>query len=256
MDKKNYLTNVEQMLWGFIRDKKLVDNELVQQVFPDFSENKRNKLLNSLSAKGYLQRARRDIYYNPQRLNDFYTLALRIKEGYIGFGSALRHYNLLEYEDFAMLVATKNFRKKIELKGTQYTIQFVPLHHLFVGFEKKNDIYVSTIEKTFFDCFLKPRFVGFTNLTKALYDAKIDWHEFIRYFTLTKNNALCQRTGYILELMKKTTKLEIPSFVFAFLLRRVKHPVKLLPIRGRSMFNKRWKVQDNLGEKNILSWWL
>jgi len=256
MHKKNYLTNVEQMLWELIRGKELVDNELVQQVFPDFSENKRNKLLNSLSAKGYLQRARRDIYYNPERLNDFYALALRIKNGYIGFGSALRRYNLLEYEDFTIFVATKSYRKKIELKGTKYAIQFVPLSQLFVGFEDRDDICVSTIEKTFFDCFLKPRFVGFTNLTKALYDAKLDWHEFVRYFKLTKNNALCQRTGYILELMKTHTKKKIPSFVFAFLQSHARYPVKLLPMRGHSIFNKRWKVQDNLGEKNILSWWL
>lgn len=256
MHKKNYLTKAEQMLWEFIGDKELVDNELVRQVFPDFSENKRNKLLNSLYAKGYLRRAKRDLYYNHKRLGDFYSLALRIKNGYIGFGSALKHYGLLEYEDFTILVATKSFQKKIELKGTEYTIQFVPLRRLFVGFEKRDGVYVSTIEKTFFDCFLRPRLVGFTNLTKALHDAEIDWHGFVGYFKLIKNNALRQRTGYILELVKKNTKKKIPSFVFAFLLRNVRYPVKLLPMRGQSTFNRRWKVQDNVGEKNILSWWL
>ncbi len=72
---------------------------------------------------------------------------------------------------------------------------------------------------------------------------------------MTKNNSLCQRTGYVLELLKKNTKLNVPSFVFDFLMKNIKGPVKLLPSKGKSKFNKKWKIEDNLGEKNILSWW-
>ena len=150
---------------------------------------------------------------------------------------------------------TKNFRKNISIEGTKYEIQFIPLKGLFTGFGKKDDLYISSIEKTFFDCFLKPRFVGFANITKALYEAKIDWNKFIGFFRLTKNSSLCQRTGYILELMKKNAKFKIPPFVFEFLLKKVKNPVKLMPIKDKSAFNKKWKIQDNLGKENILSWW-
>ncbi len=262
MDKKNYinrrehyLTREEQKIWRYIKDKEIVDNELVKQIFPDVSKNKRNKILHSLYKKGYLRRARKDLYYNPEELESFYKLALDIREGYIGLSSALRYYNLIEYEDFTIFVMTGYFQKKIDLKGTQYTIEFIPLKNLFTGFERKEDIYISSIEKTLFDCFLKPRFIGFTNITKALYDAKLDWNKFIRFFKLIKNASLCQRTGYILELMKKKTKLKIPPFVFKFLLKKVKNPVKLAPIIAKSKFNKKWKIQDNIGEENILSWW-
>ena len=61
--------------------------------------------------------------------------------------------------------------KEINQKESERIIELV--------FEKKEGIYISSIEKTLFDCFLKPRFIGFTNITKALYDTKIEWDKFI-----------------------------------------------------------------------------
>lgn len=255
MDKKNYISKEEQRVWEYIKDKEMVDNELVTRIFPDMHANKRNKILHKLYKKGYLKRARKDLYYNAEKLKSFYKLALTIRTGYIGLSSALRYYNLIEYEDFTIFVITKDFQKKMPLKGTSYDIQFIPLKNLFSGFEKKDDVYISSIEKTIFDCFLKPRFIGFTNITKAVYDAKIDWKKFVGFFKVTENNSLYQRTGYILELMKRKTKLKVPSSVLEFLQTRVKNPVKLMPVKGKSRFNRKWKIQDNLGEKNILSWW-
>ncbi len=255
MDKKNYLSRQEHKIWQYIQDKEIVDTELISQIFPEWPQNKKNKILHNLYAKGYLKRARKDLYYNYLELKTFYKLALLMKEGYIGLSSALRYYNLMEYEDFTILVMTKNFQKKISLEGTRYDIQFIPLKNIFTGFKKDGDIYISTIEKTIFDCFLKSKYVGFATITKAVYDAKIDWNKFIEFFTLVDNSSLCQRTGYVLELLKENTKFKIPSFVFEFLLKNVENPVKLTSIERASVFNKKWKVQDNLGKENILSWW-
>ena len=251
---KNYISREEYKIWQYIKDKEIVDSELIEQIFPEIHKDKKNKILHSLYKKGYLNRARKDLYYNPTELKNFYKLALRIRDGYIGLSSALRHYNLIEYEDFTIFIITKKFQRNIALEGTKYEIKFIPLRELFTGFEKTDGIYFSSIEKTFFDCFLKPRFLGFSNLTKALYNAKIDWHKFINFFKLIDNSSLCQRTGYILELMEKSAKIKIPSFVFEFLSKKIKNPVKLMPISGKSAFNSKWKMQDNLGEKNILSW--
>ena len=253
MVKKNYLTRGEQEIWEYIQNKGIIDNELVKDIFPEMPQNKRNKLLHSLCKKGYIKRTRKDTYITGN-LNSFHELALKIRPGYIGLSSALRDYNLLDYEDFTIFVMTKDFQKKMRLKGTKYSLEFVPLGSLFTGYEKNENIIISSIEKTLFDCFLKPQLVGFTNITKALYDAKIDWEKFISFFKMTKNNSLCQRTGYMLEMMKKT-KLKVPSFVFEFLQSKVKNPVKLVPSRAKSTFNKKWKIQDSLGEKHILSWW-
>lgn len=254
MIEKNYLTPEEQNIWRYIKGKGTVDNELIKCVFPEMPQNKRNRLLHNLYKKGYLRKARKDLYYTRE-LNDFHELALRMHEGYIGLSSALRYHNLIEYEDFTIFVMTENFRKNIDLKGTQYNIRFIPLKHLFRGFEKKDGIYISSVEKTLFDCFLKPRFIGLGNLTKAVYDSKIEWGAFIGFFKQADNNALYQRTGYILELMKKTIKFDVPESVLDFLLKKAKTPVKLAPVKGKSLFDRKWKVEDNIGGKNILSWW-
>ncbi len=255
MIEKNYLTREEQNVWEYLKDKEIIDNELFKQIFPEIKENKRNKLLHNLYKKGYLNKARKDLYYNPKKLKDFHKLALEYKEGYIALSSALRHYNLIDYEDFTIFIATKNFQKKVSLKGTEYSLCFIPLHDLYTGFIKTGDIYISTIEKTIFDCLLKPNLIGFQNITKAIYDAKIDWNKFIKFFKMTKNNALNQRTGYILELLKNKTKLKIPEFVIYYLTKSVKSPVKLTQLKSKSIYNNKWKIQDNLGKENILSWW-
>lgn len=255
MVKKNYLSRAEQEIWGLIGEKEIIDSALIREIFPEWNARKTNKLLYGLSKKKYLERAKRDLYYNPQKLRSFYTLALKIKSGYIGLSSALKHCGLLDYEDFTISVMTNKFRKKMELKGTQYSIEFIPLKEMFFGFERKDGLYFSSIEKTFFDCFLKPSHVGFYNITKALYTAKLDWQKFVDMYKKAKNNSLCQRTGYILELMRQKTRLRVPGFVFDFLLKSVKTPVRLASSRGKSIFNKRWKIQDNIGTKNILGWY-
>ncbi len=251
----NYLTKEEQKAWEYLKDKEIIDNELFNQIFPEIKENKRNKLLHNLYKKGYLNKARKDLYYNPKTLKGFHKLALRYKEGYIALTSALRHYNLTDYEDFTIFIATKSFQKKISLKGTEYSINFIPLHDLYIGFTKTKDIYISTIEKTIFDCLLKPNLIGLQNITKAIYDAKIDWKKLLEFFKLTNNNALKQRTGYILELLKTETKLKIPEFVFNYLADNIKDRVKLTPLKSKSIYDNKWKIQDNLGKENILSWW-
>lgn len=255
MVEKNYLTKEEQKVWKYLKDKEIIDNELFRQIFPEIKENKRNKLLHNLYKKGYLNKARKDLYYNPKELKDFHKLALEYKEGYLALTSALRYYNLIDYEDFTIFIATKSFQKKISLKGTGYNIQFIPLHNLYKGFIKTKDTYISTIEKTIFDCLLKPNLIGFQNITKAIYDAKIDWEKLLEFFKLTNNNALRQRTGYILGLLKTETKLKIPEFVFNYLAYNIKGPVKLTPFKSKSIYNNKWKIQDNLGKENILSWW-
>jgi len=255
MSKKNYLSQEEYKIWEYIKNKEIVDSELIQQIFPEITINKKNKLLHNMYKKGYLKRARNGLYYNPLELKTFYKVALRMHEGYVGLNSALRYYNLIEYEDFTICIMTKNHQKKIALEGTKYEIQFIPLKNLFKGFKKEDEVYISTVEKTIFDCFLKPKYTGFTSITKAVYDTKIDWKKFMDFFNETNNTSLCQRTGYILELMKKNTKFKIPLFVFEFLSKNIKNPVKLIPGNGKSTFNKKWKVQDNIGKENILAWW-
>lgn len=252
MHEKNYLTREEQRIWEHIEDKEIIDNELISLVFPELSRNKRNKLLHNLCRKRYLHRAARDIYYNPEKTDDFYKLALRIHQGYIGLTSALKLHNLLEYEDFTIFVITKHTYKTIKLKN--YLIKYLPLEDLFRGFIEKNNLIISTVEKTLFDCLLRIRYLNYNILTKAFYDAKsINWREFLGFFK-SAPKSLSQKAGYILEMMKKETDFSLPGYVLETLNRNITSPLKL-GYKKSSAYNAKWKLEVSLEKEQMLSWW-
>ena len=90
MTIKNYLTKEEQKVWEYLKEKEIVDNELVNQIFPEINRNKRNKILHNIYKKGYIRRARKNLYYNPGLLDSFYTLASEFKKGYYWFKLCLK----------------------------------------------------------------------------------------------------------------------------------------------------------------------
>ncbi|HHI01514.1 MAG TPA: hypothetical protein ENL40_08700, partial [Thermococcus litoralis] len=68
------------------------------------------------------------------------------------------------------------------------------------------------------------------------------------------SNSLCQRTGYILELVKDLG-VDVPGGVIEYFKGRVKTWTKLvptLPSKGKGI--KEWKLIDNLGTERILGW--
>jgi len=250
MHKNNYLSRTEQEIWGYISSKDIIDNELLKLIFPDLSQNNRNKILHSLFKKGYLKRASRDVYYNLNNLDDYYKLALKIYPGYIGLTSALKYYNLIEYEDFTIFIITEKKYKTISLEN--YTLKYLPLKELCTGF---TGIRISTVEKTLFDCFLKIKYLNYSILTKAIYEAKdINWDEFLKYFEKAPKS-LSQKAGYILNLMKKETNYKVSNHIIKQLKSKVKCPVKLENNSKPSIYSREWKVQDNIGKKIILAWW-
>jgi len=182
-----------------------------------------------------------------------YRIALALFKGYIGFSSALRIYNLLDYEPFTIFIVTET--KSMKRSIGEYTFKSVAMGKRATGITYYKGIYISTTAKTFFDCFYKPQYSGgYSTITKALYDAKLDWNEFIVYFKLA-SSSLCQRTGYILELLKNETD-KIPEDILDYFRKRVKNNTKLIPSgKSRGQYIKEWMVLDNLGKENILSWW-
>jgi predicted transcriptional regulator of viral defense system len=222
-----YLSKKEQEVWEYISDKEILDNETLKMIFPELSRDYRNKILHILHKKGYLKRATRDVYYH--NLTNYHKLALRIYPGYIGLTSALKLYGLTEYEDFTIFIITKNKYKTINLKN--YTLKYIPLKY-YSGYIKKEDLIISSLEKTFFDCFLRIKYLNYSILTKALYDAKnIDWKEFLKFLEhapITLN----RKAGGILLMLKNETDFNVPQYVIK----------RLNPFKYNN-------------KKKILSWW-
>ncbi|WP_232462032.1 type IV toxin-antitoxin system AbiEi family antitoxin domain-containing protein [Thermococcus siculi] len=243
-----------------IRGVDIVSADEIRELFPALSQEMVRKVLSSLSKKGYLTRLKRGIYLvneapgNPSIKNP-YRIALALFPGYIAFSSALKLYDLLDYEPFTVFVATP--RKSGGRTVGEYTIKAVALGEKATGMTLKDGVYTSTPAKTFFDCFYKPRYCGgYSEITKALYEAeKLDWDEFLGYFKRFASDSLCQRTGYVLELAKNELEIDVPKEVLDYLKGRVGGWTKLVPtLPSRGVGIKEWRLIDNLGKEKILGW--
>ncbi len=258
MNKNIYMSKREQIIFNMISSVDIAYTDEIRDFFPDLKPHQINKICHSLSSKGYLHRLKKGVYLIQKKPSDLplikdpYKIALALFKGYIAFSSALRVYNLLDYAPFTIFVVTVN--KSREKRVGEYTFKAVAMGKRAVGLTYYNGIYISTISKTFFDCFYKPQYCGgYSVITKAINDVELDWDEFIMYFGFA-SDSLCQRTGYVLELMEGETGNKIPAL--DHLRKRVKNNTKLVPSgKAGGKYIKEWKVLDNLGKENILSWW-
>jgi len=260
MEKNYYITKTEQDIMRAIRGADIVSVDELRKLFPNLTAEMLWKALSSLSKKGYLTRLKKGLYLVNEEpgspsIKSPYRIALALFPGYIAFSSALRLYGLLEYEPFTIFVATP--RKSGERAVGEYTIKAVALGEKATGMTLKDGVYTSTLAKTFFDCFYKPPHCGgYSEITKALYEVeKLDWDEFLSYFERFASDSLCQRTGYVMELLRDELGVDVPGRVLDYLRGRVKSWTKLVPTFpscGRG--SKEWKVIDNLGKEKILGW--
>ncbi len=259
MQKNIYLTRQEQMIFNILSHADIIYIDEIRDFFPDLKSYQINNIYHNLSLKGYLHRLKKGVYMVQKKPSDLSiiknpnNIGLALFKGYIGFASALRVYDLLDYEPFTIFVITKN--RSIERIIGEYTFKSVAMGNKAIGMTYYKGIYISTIPKTFFDCFYKPYYGGgYSTILKALYDTDMDWDELISYFKFA-SCSLCQRTGYVLELLSSITD-KIPNYVLPYFKKRIKNNTKLLPsgeVTGK--YIKEWMVLDNLGEEKIMSWW-
>jgi len=262
MKKNYYLTGSEQNVYNSIKHAEVIASDDIRGFFPELGIGMLYKVLSSLEKKGYLYRLKRNLYLVQKKtgknpvIENPYRIALALYKGYIGFSSALRQYDLIEYEPFTIFVVTP--KKSASVYIGNYTIQAVAMGNKTMGLTLHRGIYVSNIEKTFFDCFYKPQYGGgYETITKALYEKKfLKWDSFLEYFKMFASPSLCQRTGYVLDMMSKETSFRIPNTVIVFFKKRILGKTKLIPTTpSRGKFSAEWKVLDNLGVERMLGWY-
>ena len=260
MLKNNYLSKEEQSLYSILNKTDIIDHMQIKEIFPTYSSQKINKICHHLITKGYLYPVKRGIYIvnttpseKPVITNPF-KIASYLNKGYIGFSSALRLYDLISYEPFTIFIVTQD--KSNELSLGNYLFKTVSIGRKATGATFYKNLYVSTIEKTIFDCFYKPQYAGgYKEFVNTLTNIKsINWDKTIYYFNQFASDSLFQRTGYILELLQREHYLTIPNKVINTCKKHIKNNTKLIPKGSSSgIYMKDWKLMDNLGEKTILS---
>jgi len=86
----------------------------------------------------------------------------------------------------------------------------------------------------------------------GLYSTKINWKIFLNYFEKYASDALCQRTGYILDQMQLKTNYMIPVYAINYFKERIKNNACLISGKGGKHI-KSWKLMDN--DRNFLKWY-
>lgn len=260
MDKKNYLTREEQILFSPIKNTDVIDNAFIKELFPTYSSQKINKICHNLIKKGYFYQIKRGTYLindtpsqHPMIKNPF-TIALHINNGYIGFSSALRVYNLTTYEPFTIFIVHPTKSQSVEIGN--YLFKTVSMGKRATGATFYKNMYISNMEKTIFDCFYKPQYAGgYREIINALSNKpKINWYKLLNYFKRFASPALFQRSGYILALLTDEKIIQVPDFVINTLKKKKKNTTRLLPSKkSKGTYVKEWKLLDNIGKKTLLS---
>ena len=203
MEKENYLTFQEQKIYEVVKDTKTTfSTKDICELFPEFKKQRINELLLSLKQKKYLNQLRKGIYATNDSKNnqELFKTALSIYPGYISHLSALRYYNLIDYEPTTTFISTTN--KSKELQNGSFVFKYLNQKN-YSDYISENGIFISTLEKTIFDCLSKPQFCGnYSVITKAISDSSniIDWNKLKDIYSKYASNRQCQITGYILEL--------------------------------------------------------
>lgn len=261
MEKNIYLTHSEQEVFNLLRKESgnAISLERISGLFPGIDSEKINRICYGLSKKGYLHRIKREVYLiqdEPSQkplISNPFKIALQIYPGYLAFSSALRIYDLIEYEPFTIFIATAGKSHKIKLG--EYVFRYVSMKNT-VGVEFCKNVYVSSKTKTFYDCFYRPQYCGgYSVIAKALYLNKgCDWNELKKYFENFSSDSLCQRSGYVLEIIKNAGIIEVPAFMISYLNSRIKTNSRLIPLnKSAGKYITEWKILDNLGGENIIS---
>ncbi len=202
MEKYYYASPTEQLILETAPNRGPIMIDYLIGALHGISAQVVRNAFSSLVNKGILYRLQRGIYLRCGEpflpvIDDPAKLALAIYPGYLAFFSALHHWGLHEYEPFIVTVATQD--RSAERGIGQYTINAVAMGRRAQGMVFHEGVYVSTLEKTIFDCIYKPhRSGGYNLVVRAIADSEPEWDEVLFWFDELGSQSLRQRAGYIL----------------------------------------------------------
>ena len=248
MKNYGYLTPEEQHLFSQISGYKGI---FTSKDILNLTGKSKNRNLMNLNKKGYILRLKRGFYVTKDYLSENpYKIAAELEKVVIGFISALKLHDLIDYEPNKIIVITGSNSYKLDILN--YSIEYINLKQKW-GIEELNDIFITDIEKTILDSIFMPELSGgYPVIAKAIYDSEIDWKRLISYLEKYNKSSLYQKLGYMLSLLKKKHK-KIPEYILKTAKKNIKNKLRLTSnSKLKYKYIKDWKIMDNLGEKHIL----
>ncbi|MBI5159620.1 type IV toxin-antitoxin system AbiEi family antitoxin domain-containing protein [Candidatus Micrarchaeota archaeon] len=215
-------------------------------------------VLSNMVKKGWLTRLRRGVYLVGEPggsvVKDAFLIATYVFPGYVAFSSALYVHKLVDVMPFEVQVATRN--ESMVKRIGEYSFRAIPIGERHFGSERKDGRTISTVAKTIYDCLTHAELGGgYPQILKAIYEAnlsKTQWKELFYYAEKFESNAFYQRLGYLLSIMPKKDK----QILIAIKKCRKKTESKIyLFKRRKGKYISEWKLVDDVGREELLSWW-
>ncbi|MEM3408502.1 MAG: hypothetical protein QXW80_00390 [Candidatus Micrarchaeia archaeon] len=258
--EKLTLTAAEQMLLAHLAKDSLISTNRLREIYNSkkiASPSYFKIVVSSLIKKKIFLQIKKGLYYVTMgETYDEFLLGQHLFGGYIGFSTALWLHGLkTEMPSVCYVVVCKG--KKTKKIGTM-VFKTVSLGEKAVGSIYIDRYRVSTKAKTFFDCFLIPKYAGgFQQIIYSLSIADMalnDWNEFLDYIRRFGSSSLIQRVGYIASILRKSNARTVPDFFIRELKKELekKGPVitTLDPtIKTKGKYISEWKIYDNVGER-------
>lgn len=166
-----------------------------------FGSSGLSRTLSSLVKKKKLQRVKRGVFISSGTDEWGKALALGGKGSYLGFATALFIHKLVDEYPNTVFVVSRN--RSTTIKSGVLSYKIVNLGDRAVGSVSKDFIRVSSLAKTFFDCFYMPEYAGglprvITAFKRARF-SKNDWSEFFYYLRDYGSFCLRMRVCFFVE---------------------------------------------------------
>jgi len=194
-----------------------------------------------------LIKIKRDVY---SKTADPFYVADKLYKGYIGFSSALYLYGLKTEIEATIIVCTSKTQKRT--KFLDKMLVPVNMSTQFFGYSliavNGLDIPVSTLPKTVFDMFYRPKYANYYDLYRAINSRSISPKEWatILYYAKSSNLTTVRRLGYGLE-------SKAPEWFAARLLKisRNGSRTSFFFLHKLVNYNAKWDIFDDI---NIKRW--
>ena len=115
---------MEQEIFDLVGDTGVIFTHDIIRAMDGFANHQtvRNSL-SSLEKKGFLFRIKKGAYLRSEEhgpiINDPLMVGNNLFRGYVAFSSALRHYDLIEYEPFTVFIATAKQSASLQIPGSE-----------------------------------------------------------------------------------------------------------------------------------------
>ncbi|MCK4703178.1 type IV toxin-antitoxin system AbiEi family antitoxin domain-containing protein [Candidatus Bathyarchaeota archaeon] len=223
------------------------------------------RVLHKLTRKGRIQRIKRGYYvlvparagYQPRWREQAYTfLEEMLEEYYVGYWTAMSHWNMTEQTPRTVFVATTN-RKRGFVYDDAVPIHFVTLNprklygwvYAAAGGHRFR---VSDPEKTVVDSMDLPQHSGgIPEAAKSLH-FNLDWDKVIEYTDRLGNRTVHKRLGYLIQLLD----IDAPSHILRHLKAGISSGYGWLDPTAPKEEHERdatWKMKINVPKKALRS---